>query len=95
MSHKKNSEEPLYYIKVKGNLDCKWADWFEGFELTSCGDQETLLSGKVADQAALYGILNKIIRLGLPLLFVAQIEYLSNSMACPVCGRPVELVKER
>ena len=91
----KDIEGTLYHIRVNSNLDPKWADWFEGFALTSCGDQETLLSGKVADQAALYGILNKIIRLGLPLLFVAQIEYLSNSMACPVCGRPVELVKER
>ena len=73
MSNEKDSEGTLYHIKVKGNLDPKWADWFDGFALTFPGGKdETLLRGRVADQAALHGILNKINRLGLFLTLVAQ-----------------------
>jgi hypothetical protein len=74
MSNEKGTEGILYYIKVKGNLDPKWADWFDGFVLTFPGNDETLLSGRVADQAALHGILNKINRLGLFLTLVAQVS---------------------
>jgi hypothetical protein len=73
MSNEKDSEGTLYDIKVKGNLDPKWADWFDGFVLTFPNHNETLLSGRVADQAALHGILNKINRLGLVLILVAQV----------------------
>lgn len=73
MSNEKDSEGISYHIKIKGNLDPKWADWFDGFVLTFPGNDETLLSGRVADQAALHGILNKINRLGLFLILVAQV----------------------
>ena len=73
MSNEKDSEGTLYDIKVKGNLDSKWADWFDGFVLTFPGNDETLLSGRVADQATLHGILNKINRLGLVMILVAQV----------------------
>ena len=56
----KELEGTRYHIRVKGNLDPQWAGWFEGFDLTPCNDHETLLSGRVADQAALHGILSKI-----------------------------------
>lgn len=74
MTNEKNTEGSLYHIRVKGNLDPKWADWFDGFVLTFPGNDETLLSGRVADQAALHGILNKINRLGLFLVLVAQVS---------------------
>ena len=80
MSNEKDSEGPLYDIKVKGNLDPKWAAWFDGFVLTFPGNDETLLRGRVADQAALHGILNKINRLGLVLILVAQV---GNGNLCP------------
>jgi len=64
----------LYHIRVKSSLDPKWADWFDGFVLTFPSNDETLLSGRVADQAALHGILNKINRLGLFLILVAQVD---------------------
>lgn len=83
MSNEKNIEGTLYHIRVKGNLDPKWADWFDGLVLTSPRDGETLLSGKLVDQAALHGILNKINRLGLLLILVAQLDdpYIGNH--CP------------
>jgi hypothetical protein len=63
----------LYEIRVKGNLDLRWSDWFDGFSITPVGDGETLLIGSVADQAALHGVLHKIRDLGLPLLSVQRL----------------------
>lgn len=62
----------IYHIRVKGELDAKWGDWFDGFVMASRGNGETLLSGAVADQAALHGVLDKLHGLGLPLLSVTQ-----------------------
>jgi hypothetical protein len=64
----------VYHIRVKGNLDLRWSDWFGGFAITPVGDEETLLIGPVADQAALHGVLHKIRDLGLPLLAVQRLE---------------------
>jgi hypothetical protein len=63
----------LYEIRVKGALDLRWSDWFDGFSITPVGDGETLLIGSVADQAALHGVLHKIRDLGLPLLSVQRL----------------------
>jgi hypothetical protein len=62
----------LYQIRVKGNLEPKWSDWFDGFAIEPQPGDETLLIGLVADQAALHGILAKISNLGLPLLSVQR-----------------------
>ena len=62
----------IYQIRVKGNLEQKWSDWFDGFAIEPQSDDETLLTGFVADQAALHGILTKISNLGLPLLTVQR-----------------------
>jgi len=67
-------EQAIYQIRVKGNLDQKWSDWFDGFTITPQGNDETLLTGPVADQAALHGLLGKICDLGLPLLSVKRAE---------------------
>ena len=59
-----------YLITVKGHLDQRWSEWFEGLTITLGAGGETILSGQLADQAALYGTLMKIYDLGLPLLAV-------------------------
>jgi hypothetical protein len=64
----------IYQIRVKGNLEQKWSDWFDGFAIEPQPNDETLLTGFVADQAALHGILAKISNLGLPLLSVQRRE---------------------
>lgn len=61
-----------YQICLRGILDPKWSDWFDGLTITSQGD-ETLLTGTVCDQAALHGILAKINNLGLTLISVSQL----------------------
>ena len=59
-----------YEICVKGHLAPHWSDWFEGFAIALKDNGETLLSGPVIDQAALYGVLIKVHDLGLPLISV-------------------------
>jgi hypothetical protein len=73
----------IYHIRVRGELDAKWADWFEGFVMASRENGETLLSGAVADQAALHGVLDKVHSLGLPLLLVAQTDCPCPKKDCP------------
>lgn len=64
---------PEYYqIRVKGQLERRWEHWFDGLQL-SIDHGTTLLSGPLADQAALYGVLLKIRDLGLPLLSVQRL----------------------
>jgi hypothetical protein len=68
-------DQPGYYeIRIKGHLDNRWADWFEGVTITLEDNGETLLTGQVADQAALHGLLRKVRDLGMPLVSVNRIE---------------------
>jgi hypothetical protein len=57
-----------YRIRVKGHLDFSWQPWFAGLQITREAAGTTVLSGSLPDQAALYGMLLKINRLGLTLL---------------------------
>ena len=57
-------------IKAKGQLDQDWVTWLEGFTLTYTDQDETLLTGTVKDQAALYGLIAKLRDLGVVLLAV-------------------------
>jgi hypothetical protein len=60
-------------IRVKGQIDEHWSDWFDDLTITHV-DDETVLSGTVADEAALYGLLAKLRDLGLPLVSVQPSE---------------------
>ena len=64
----------LYQIRVKGHLDEHWSDWLEGLSLTHLESGETLLSGPIADQAALHGVLHKLENLGVPLIAVCRVS---------------------
>ena len=63
-------ESGLYEIRIKGHLDDRWRDWFDGLTITLEEDSDTLLTGPVIDQAALYGLLKKVRDLGMPLISV-------------------------
>jgi hypothetical protein len=63
----------VYQIRIQGHLGREWADWFGGLTLTALDNGETLLTGPVADQAALYGVLRKVRDVGLPLLSVMRV----------------------
>jgi hypothetical protein len=64
----------FYRIRIQGHLGQQWATWFDGLALTLEEDGNTLLSGPVADQSALHGILKKIRDLGMPLLSVNFVD---------------------
>ena len=65
----------VYEIRVKGHLDSRWSAWFDGLTITNLPHGEALLSGALADQAALHGVLMKVRDLGLPLLAVNQASH--------------------
>ena len=60
----------VYQIRLKGHLDEQWADWFEGLAITLEENGDTLLTGVLVDQAALFGLLKKVRDLGLPLVSI-------------------------
>jgi hypothetical protein len=67
-------DEPGYYeTRLKGQLDNRWIDRFEGLTITLEEDGNTLLSGSVIDQAALHSLLKKVRDLGIPLVSVNRI----------------------
>ena len=68
------SQPPVYEIRIKGHLGSQWTDWFEGLTITLEEDGDTLLTGPVTDQAALYGLLKKVRDLGMPLVSVNPVE---------------------
>ena len=54
-------------IRVKGQIDERWSDWFGGLTIRHSGAGETVLTGSIPDQAALYGIISRLRDLGLEL----------------------------
>jgi hypothetical protein len=74
MIDKPTSNAKVYEIRLKGHLDDRWAEWFGGLTIRLEEDGDTILSGPVADQAALHGLLKKVRDLGLPLLSVNPVQ---------------------
>ena len=73
VSTQDDHEPGRYEIRLKGHLDARWANWFDGLSFAHESDGTTILSGPVVDQAALHGLLRKVRDLGLPLLSVVHI----------------------
>lgn len=66
-------DKPTFYeIRVKGHLEKSWDDWFEGLTISNLDSGEALISGYLADQAALHGLINRINNLGLTLVSVSS-----------------------
>jgi hypothetical protein len=59
-------------LRIAGHLDQQWSDWFEGLSMRHLTDGSTELSGDVADQSTLYGLLSRARDLGLTLLSVSM-----------------------
>lgn len=67
-----------YEIRLKGQLDPAWSDWFDGLTITHDENGETMLAGRLVDQAALHGVLRKVRDLSLSLVSVNPVETMSG-----------------
>ncbi len=67
-------QRQTYHIRIEGHLDNWRSDWFDGLSIILEDDGNTLLSGPVVDQAALYGLLKKARDLGIPLISANRVE---------------------
>ena len=63
----------LYEIRVRGKLDARWSRWFTNLQIIPQPDGECLLTGPIADQAALYGAISRMRDLGLVLIAVRRV----------------------
>lgn len=75
------SQPMIYQIRIDGHLDDQWADWFSGLAIILEEKGDTLLTGPIADQAALFGLLKKVRDLGMPLVSVNRIEPCKTEMS--------------
>ena len=75
LNPKTDANQPMVYqIRLKGHLGREWANWFGGMTIALEANGDTLLTGPVADQAALHGLLKRVRDLGLPLVSVNPVE---------------------
>ena len=67
-------------IRIKGHINQQWSEWLGGLTITLSDPDETVLSGIVADQAALYGIISRLRDLGMQLFSMRteEIEEVSH-----------------
>jgi hypothetical protein len=63
---------------VKGHLGDEWSEWFDGMSIDQNEDGTSVLTGPVADQSALHGLLVKIHSMTLPLLSLQRVELDGN-----------------
>lgn len=68
------NDHAVYQIRIKGQLNPRWTEWFDGLTIQAEPGGDTLLTGVVIDQAALHGLLNKLRDLNLTLLAVTRLE---------------------
>ena len=69
----------VYRIRLKEKLDQRWSAWLGGLRVNHEANGETVLTGEVVDQAALYGLLSKVRDLHLTLISVSSLEVDSPS----------------
>ena len=79
MSSKRNpktdpGQPNVYQIRIKGHLSDQWTGWFEDLTITLEEDGDTLLTGPVPDQAALFGLLRRVRDLGMQLVSVNRVD---------------------
>lgn len=67
-------------IHIKGQINEKWSEWFDGLAISHPDQDQTLLSGLVADPASLYGIIARLRDLGLQLTSVNSVEIVNETI---------------
>jgi len=68
---KSTDQSNHYQICIEEKLDERWLRWFEGLEVTSSPNDQTIIRGEF-DQSALHGLLTRIRDLGVTLISVQR-----------------------
>jgi hypothetical protein len=66
--------EQIYEIRVQGHVGAAWSEWFDGLQVINLDKGDTLIRGRIPDQAALHGLLARIQALNLTLIGVSRIQ---------------------
>jgi hypothetical protein len=74
-SSREYDAEAVYEIRVRSQLDERWARRFGDMQIIPQGNGDCLITGPVADQAALYGLFSRLRDLGLVLVSVQRISH--------------------
>ncbi len=69
------SDLAIYHIRIHGHLPATWSEWLGGMNVEQTPNGETCLSGPLADQAALHGVLRRLCDLNLTLIALERQEY--------------------
>lgn len=72
MINEKELDKTFYEIQVRGYLDARWNELFDGMTIAG-NDNVTTISGEVADQAALHGLLARVRDYGLTLISIRSV----------------------
>ncbi len=73
--------DPLYcQVQIKGHLSGQWGGWFGGLEIENFPDGYAILRGQLADQTALYSLLNRLRDLGVSLVALTCTESGENDI---------------
>jgi hypothetical protein len=91
MSNNLTHQPVVYQIRLKGHLDRQWRHQFEGVTITLEEDGNTLLSGPIADQAALHGLLKKVRDMGMILVSVNRVQFNETQ---PYCSKKKKTMNE-
>jgi hypothetical protein len=75
-------------ILVRGHLEARWSDWLDGLTLTRRPDGTTLIEGPVVDQAALFGVLDRLRDMALPLISVVHRDRTTGHPNAPEHSTP-------
>jgi hypothetical protein len=76
-------EAGRYEIRLRGHLDAHWTAWFDGSTVSRESGGTTVISGSIADQAALHGLLQRVRDLGLPLVSVQRVDGDQSNQTIP------------
>jgi hypothetical protein len=80
MTHTAQRRAPsAYRLQIDGHLDQHWSSWFGDLTLIREDDGTTSITGLIADQAALHGLLSRIRDLGIVLISVARVDSVAGA----------------
>ena len=87
-------------IRVQGHLEPRWSEWLEGLTLACKDDGTTVIEGTVVDQAALFGVIDRLRDMAVPLISVTHAgasapRRHASDQAPPITSSPITSSRPR